>query len=200
MNDLNEFDGIMTDSDKFLIDLIEKIYAFIFSEVKSVEDFIKWMQKKLIPFTLIASLILIIFIVLVRRLNSRGNNKKSKEPGTKGLKKTFKLDKVSGIFLGKIGMKYLYSPNSQERHLLLFGTTGVGKTTGFIIPTLITWIKKGTALVFEIAGDIRKHVPDPNRFVYEPENPENKVHINLFGLIDRIKEPRKKNRALQILA
>lgn len=194
-----DFEGFATKTDQLFESVLSKIFDFFFREIHSINDFITWLQKKLIPFTLIVGLILIVIIIVIRRIRA-GTIKGHKEPGTKGLKKNRNKDRVLGIFLGKDRNKYVFSPIQKEEHILLFGRTGIGKTTCFIIQTLLSWVKKGTALVFEIAGDIRKNIPDANSIVYEPESPDNNVRYNVFGPIDMLRTNVKKDQALDALA
>ena len=69
-----------------------------------------------------------------------------------------------GIIFGIKNKFKLYSPESEEGHVLVVGGSGLGKTSALLIPTLNSW--HGTSFTIDISGDICKNVNMPNKLVF----------------------------------
>jgi len=106
--------------------------------------------------------------------------------------------KAAGVVFGKKGFKLAVSPEHEEGHIVVFGGTGLGKTTGLLIPTLNHW-RAGTAFVIDIAGDIAKNADIPNKLIYDPENSDS-IPYNIFYEIDMAENVEDKNELLAKLA
>lgn len=197
---LENINELTSKTDRFFLSFLNWIFNLLFSDIHSLDDLVLWMQRKLIPFTLIAGVTVLTCIILFRVIRARKASGNKRKPKMKSLKKTRKIEKAKGIFLGKVRRHYIYSPVEMEEHCLLFGKTGIGKTSAFIIQTLRRWVSIGTAFVFDITGKIHKRVKDPNKIVYEPQNPGSNVRYNIFGPIDRLRTADEKKQALCQLA
>lgn len=122
------------------------------------------------------------------------------------------LDKISGLNTGG-GVQFGSSQKNRlaksettqssvddEGHILCVGGSGLGKTSALLIPTLRSWAETiGTFLVWDISGDIHPKVKAPKSLLYEPANP-NSIPYNIFGIIDRKKTVKAKNKELAKLA
>ena len=117
--------------------------------------------------------------------------------GNGGCKLALHRDKVHGVLFGKRWGFYFYSPEEKEHHVIIFGSSGAGKTSALLIPTLRSL--KGGCLVLDIAGDIHPNVHKPDKLVYDPSS-KNTIPYNVFGSIDKLKSIDAKNEALRNLA
>lgn len=111
--------------------------------------------------------------------------------------KTATRKNASGVQFGKKKGKIVYSPETEEGHIAVFGGSGSGKTSAVLVPTLKSWT--GTAFVIDISGDICKNVPDADKLVYEPANAHTTPY-NIFGAIDILKTETERIQALEELA
>lgn len=159
----------------------------IFNNIKTMIHFLDSIMFKLIILALVWVLIVVV-IDIKRKLNKKKTQ----------LKKAFK-SKAHGVILGKKGLKVVYSPMNQETHIAVFGGSGLGKTSGILIPTLRSWNGHGTSFTIDISGDICRNVDMPNKIIYEPANPYS-VPYNIFGAIDCLHNEDDKNEALEGLA
>lgn len=116
----------------------------------------------------------------------------------KGLRIAHK-NKARGIIFGRIGISQyvLYSPCSAEKHVLVLGGSGEGKTSSILIPTLRSWMDG--AFVIDISGDISSNVDCLNKLVFQPESAET-VPYNIFYPIDKMNSLEEKNEAIAQLA
>lgn len=115
-----------------------------------------------------------------------------------GYRLTWRRKNVHGVMFGKLhGIFYGYSPEETEDHIIVFGSSGRGKTSAVLIPTLRSLI--GGCLVLDIAGDIHPNVNRPDKLVFDPTNP-NTIPYNVFAAIDVLKSIKAKNEALRNLA
>ena len=143
------------------------------------------------PIIAICGLILIVFFLILDKINAR------KKRRLKELKQASPA-KAKGIIFGKRKGKVIYSPAGNEGSVGVFSASGTGKTSAVGIPTLRSWT--GTSFTIDISGDICKNCPDmPHKLIYEPESPDT-VAYNIFGAIDDLKAPEDKNEALEQLA
>ena len=116
----------------------------------------------------------------------------------KTLKKRGK-SQVDGIVFGKVGLRYLFSPEKAEGHCCIFGGSGSGKTKTIAIPSLMKW--HGTAFCIDLAGDITANLPQTyfEKKVFEPENPDT-LPFDIFGFIDSLPSENERNKNLEMLA
>ncbi len=105
--------------------------------------------------------------------------------------------KAQGIIFGKSHNMTCYSKHNSEGHCIVFGGSGVGKTSAVLIPTLQSW--NGTSLCIDISGDIELNIHKDNKLIYEPES-LNTIPYNAFYSIDTLKNEDEKNQALEKLA
>lgn len=103
-----------------------------------------------------------------------------------------------GMTFGKTRSgKFACSPSDREGHALVLGTSGSGKTSAVIIPSLRHW--RGHAYVIDL-GDIADNVPRASpRIVYRPAESD-KVKYNVFARIDRAETDDQKQELLEELA
>lgn len=93
--------------------------------------------------------------------------------------------------------KYACSPSDNEGHALVLGTSGSGKTSAVIIPSLRHW--RGHAYVIDL-GDIADNVPRASpRIIYRPAESAD-VKYNVFARIDRAQSDDEKQELLEELA
>lgn len=111
-----------------------------------------------------------------------------------GLKIAHK-NKAQGIVFGRIWLTpyVIYSPCSAERHVLVLGGSGLGKTSSLLIPTLRAW--NDGAFVIDISGDIGSNVDCVNKLVFEPESNET-IPYDVFAPIDELKSLEEQDEAL----
>lgn len=118
----------------------------------------------------------------------------------KNVLKEGKRNHVHGILFGmRKNKKIVYSPTQQEGHTIVLGSSGTGKSSAILIPTLNSLNNDDTCLAIDIAGDICKNVSLPNKIVYEPADATS-IPYNVFASIDRFKNIDDKNQALEQLA
>jgi type IV secretory pathway TraG/TraD family ATPase VirD4 len=103
-----------------------------------------------------------------------------------------------GMTFGKTRSgKFACSPSDCEGHALVLGTSGSGKTSAVIIPSLRHW--HGHAYVIDL-GDISDNVPRASpRIVYRPAE-SGDVKYNVFARIDRAETDAQKQELLEELA
>lgn len=93
--------------------------------------------------------------------------------------------------------KYACSPSDNEGHALVLGTSGSGKTSAVIIPSLRHW--RGHAYVIDL-GDIEENVPRASpRIIYRPAESAD-VKYNVFARIDKAETDEQKQELLEELA
>ncbi|MBQ5663228.1 MAG: type IV secretory system conjugative DNA transfer family protein, partial [Bacteroidaceae bacterium] len=111
-----------------------------------------------------------------------------------GLKIAHKT-KAQGIIFGRIWLTpyVIYSPCTAERHILVLGGSGLGKTSSLLVPTLRAW--KDGAFVVDISGDISSNVECVNKLVFEPENPQT-IPYDVFAPIDQLSSLDEQDEAL----
>lgn len=111
-----------------------------------------------------------------------------------GLKIAHK-NKAQGIVFGRIWLTpyVVYSPCSAERHVLVLGGSGLGKTSSLLIPTLKAW--NDGAFVVDISGDISSNIDSPNKLVFEPESVDT-IPYNVFAPIDELDSLEEQDEAL----
>jgi type IV secretory pathway TraG/TraD family ATPase VirD4 len=112
---------------------------------------------------------------------------------------TARLGRGHGIIFGKArtGAVEYYSPCNAEGSCFICGTSGTGKTSALLIPTLRSW--EGTSLTIDISGDISSNVDCPNKLIYNPEDPHT-LPYNIFAPIDSLTSTADQNEALTNLA
>ena len=111
---------------------------------------------------------------------------------------------AAGIVFGRDTRgKCVYSPANDEGHCAVFGSSGCGKTSALLIPTLRAWTSgtagNNTCFVIDISGDISSNVHCRNKLVFEPGN-GNSVPYDVFAMIDTLPDDGQKNEALAQLA
>ena len=141
------------------------------------------------------------------------NIRKARGKGESDLLKTGKAEDASGIILGRIhGETVVYSPSNVEAHCAVFASSGAGKTTAILQPSLVSFLKnESTAGTFalDISGDILREtisyaqaplVFDPyyndkvDDVKRDPQSPwEGKISFtpvpyNVFAEIDKLPE------------
>lgn len=102
-----------------------------------------------------------------------------------------------GVIFGKKGRKVVFRPEDSQGHVLCCASTGKGKTSAALIPTLKTW--QGTSYNIDISGDITTNCNTPHKLVYSPESPDTAPY-NIFGPIDDLETIQAKNEALTKLS
>jgi len=77
-----------------------------------------------------------------------------------------------GVVFGKIGGKYVSKPETIHNHTLIIGGTGSGKTSGIVIPTLISW--QSSVFAIDIKGELyektRKFRNEAKIKIFNPED------------------------------
>ena len=109
-----------------------------------------------------------------------------------------------GIVFGKNNRgNTVCSPAADEGHCVVLGSSGCGKTSALLIPTLRAWTGNpaahNTAFSIDISGDISANVSCSNKLVFEPGSPES-VPYNVFAAIDSLLDDDLKDEALEQLA
>lgn len=112
---------------------------------------------------------------------------------------TARIGRGHGIIFGKdrTGLIEYFSPSSSEGSCFVCGTSGTGKTSALLIPTLRSW--HGTSLTIDISGDISSNVDCQNKLIYNPEDPHT-LPYNIFAPIDSLDSVADQNEALTNLA
>lgn len=82
-------------------------------------------------------------------------------------------EQLSGVVFGKLGNEYITKPETTDGHVIAFGGSGSAKTTGFAIPTLISW--KYPVFVIDMFGELYEYTaaarPNPEKIkVFNPED------------------------------
>lgn len=118
--------------------------------------------------------------------------------------KTARSESAHGVLFGTNKLRQIvYSPTGQEGHIGVFGSSGTGKTSAILIPT-INAVTSGQnpANVFciDIAGDIEPNTHVQNKIVYDPNNTKSNVSYNPFGYIDYLNDYDDQTDALCQLA
>lgn len=116
----------------------------------------------------------------------------------KGLRIAHK-NKAHGIIFGRIWLTnyVLYSPCNAEKHTVVLGGSGLGKTSSLLIPTLRSW--QYGAFVIDISGDISNNVECENKLVFDPDS-DFTVPYDVFAPIDKLNLTEKQDEALAQLA
>jgi len=135
----------------------------------------------------------VVFIFLVLVICDKMKNVKTDDSVSVGYRKN-----ASGIIFGLNDKKsVIFSPCDDEGHVVVFGGSGLGKTSALLIPTLRSW--GGTSFTIDISGDICKNVDMPNKLVYAPSEPDS-VPYDIFYPIDQMEDENDQNEALERLA
>ena len=111
--------------------------------------------------------------------------------------KTCRKRNLKGIVFGKKFGRYFISSEKEEGHIFVSGSTGCGKTSAILIPTLRAW--RGNFFTIDISGDIEKNVNVKNKAVFEPLSNDS-MQYDVFYHIDRMEDVEAKNRALEEIA
>lgn len=116
-----------------------------------------------------------------------------------GYLSTARVGHGHGIIFGKnrTGTVEYFSHCDNEGSCFVCGTSGTGKTSALLIPTLQSW--DGTSLTIDISGDISANVDCPNKLIYAPEDPQS-LPYNIFAAIDALSSIADQNEALTNLA
>ncbi len=115
----------------------------------------------------------------------------------------------TGFIIGKLGKPGSRAPflcSTKFPHALIVAPTGRGKTTGFVIPNLLTW--QGSAVVLDVKGECyeasARHRAAQGDMVYRfaPTDWENKrTHrYNPLLRIYELEDPARQQMELQLLA
>lgn len=107
-----------------------------------------------------------------------------------------KKEEAKGMIFGKLGTDCVYSPEEKEGHCVVFGGSGLGKTSAVLIPTLRSWT--GSSFTVDISGDISRNVDIPNKLEYEPGT-TGSIPYNIFHQIDQIDDIDDINEELEKL-
>jgi len=106
-----------------------------------------------------------------------------------GALKTASREKACGIIFGMIltltGPKVIYSPIDDEGSVLVWGTSGSGKTDGILRPTINSLQDAATTFCIDISGDIVSTIKIKKKIVFGP-NAENSAAYNVFFPVDII--------------
>jgi type IV secretory pathway TraG/TraD family ATPase VirD4 len=123
--------------------------------------------------------------------------------------------RVSGIVFGTQGWirkRFIYSPISEEPHILVTAGTGAGKTSSCAIPSICSSVQKHlftknvyqtfNTFCIDLAGDIAKACLLPQMLIYAPDAPkmENAVCYDVFHDIDLLSDKNAQNEALNQLS
>lgn len=153
----------------------------------NIDDILENLNN-IILIVLVLAIVYLVFTII--------KNYIKKDNKTNVLLKESSRDSAEGIIFGIQKRNVVYSPTNAEGHIIVFGGSGVGKTSAILIPTLLKW--KGTSLTIDISGDISKNVNIENKLVYQPGN--GTIPYNVFYQIDLVDEKSKKNELLEQLA
>lgn len=112
-------------------------------------------------------------------------------------------DAASGIIFGRKACRVVYSPASEEGHVIVFGGSGSGKTSAVLIPTLRSLRKNNRSTVFciDIAGDISGNAAAGmrNTLIYAPGSGKS-IPYSPFSTIDSLETEEDRNEALENIA
>ena len=100
------------------------------------------------------------------------------------------------MIFGKLGTDCVYSPEEKEGHCVVFGGSGLGKTSAVLIPTLRSWT--GSSFTVDISGDISRNVDIPNKLEYKPGT-HGSIPYNIFHQVDQIDDLDDINEELEKL-
>lgn len=111
-----------------------------------------------------------------------------------GLKVAHK-SKAQGIIFGRLWLTpyVVYSPCTAERHILVLGGSGLGKTSSLLIPTIRAW--SDGVFAVDISGDISSNIDCQNKLVFCPESAET-IPYDVFAPIDQLNSAEEQNEAL----
>ena len=165
-------------------------------------EMINTLTLLLVKMLVLLSLIWILLIAYHRK--SEGRHRRIEDVanriiGKKNFTKTLKVPE--GIVLGKnLFGRYVCTSMESIRHVLIIGTSGCGKTSANLIPTLRSIQGKVYSYVIDL-GDIMDNVPscEEQRFVLEPGNP-NSMRFNIFSEVDKALSKSRKHELLDMLA
>lgn len=152
--------------------------------INRVTVFLETLVRVSLYILLIGLILTILVFILYKVVTTKQHRKKS------GLQVKRKPE---GIVFGKKRGRYVCSPTNAENFCIVLGSSGVGKTTALVQPTVNSWC--GNVFAIDISGDIVKNVTTDNILIFEPDNP-NSVPYNIFAMIDNIKNVEEKNEAL----
>lgn len=97
--------------------------------------------------------------------------------------------KACGIIFGLIltwrGPKVVYSPINAEGSVIVWGTSGAGKTSSILRNTINSIKGSATTFAIDISGDIVSTIIIKNKIVFGP-NAENSAAYSVFAPVDRI--------------
>lgn len=117
-----------------------------------------------------------------------------------------------GINFGWNNRGLVYTPTEEEGHVIVFGGSGLGKTSALLIPSIAMWANSGTSLIVDIAGDIEKVCSYTNsidtfcrrwelsrQLIFRPGD-SSTSYYNVFAEIDQINDADTRNIQLEKLA
>lgn len=117
-----------------------------------------------------------------------------------------------GINFGWNNRGLVYAPTDEEGHVVVFGGSGLGKTSALLIPSVAMWSSSGTSLIIDIAGDIERVVSVhtslevmnrrwelSRQLIFKPGDPDTRYY-DVFAEIDKMPDEEDRNVALEKLA
>ena len=104
-------------------------------------------------------------------------------------------NKAEGVIFGRLWLTpyVVYSPCTAERHILVLGGSGLGKTSSLLIPTLRAWTDGAFAI--DISGDISSNITCQNKLVFCPESNDT-IPYDVFASIDQLGSAEEQDEAL----
>lgn len=113
---------------------------------------------------------------------------------------TSRAGEPTGVIFGKnvYDNKFISKPESEDGHVAVFGTTSSHKTSGVVIPTLLSWT--GRVVVFDPKGELYKKTAwkRPSARVFNPMDKEKGSGFNPFYVVDRAKNKVDAVRAIAL--
>lgn len=106
-------------------------------------------------------------------------------------------DHPDGLIFGLKNRRKVYQNYKSEGHIVVFGESGIGKTSALLIPSLRAWL--GSFFCIDISGDINKNVTCQDKIVLAPDDPDNSIIYNVFDTIDRETDPDERQEKLEQL-
>lgn len=106
-----------------------------------------------------------------------------------------------GIIFGRKGNKVVFSPFSAEGNCFVAASTGSGKTSSLLIPTIKSLASSNanaTSFTIDISGDITSNCDIPNKRIINLSTAEGIYDV--FGPIDKLKSKHEIEEALSDLA
>lgn len=97
---------------------------------------------------------------------------------------------------------YVYSPIGDEGSAICVATSGAGKTSAILQPTINSLIKRDSnskLFVIDISGDIVANTHTDDKLVFQPSNP-NTIPYDVFSVIDILDSDADKREALEQLS